>query len=114
MLAPPLYLFLLLIPVFLGSIILTFYIAKILIERVIYKEQALVFEGDLGEYLKVFFFGMILTIITVAIYAPWWIRNMLQYFSSNTKRQGETCSCSQPEIPGLRWACDRICPPSDQ
>ena len=43
------------------------------------------FRGDLGEFLGIYFVGLILTIFTFGIYASWWRVKIMKYLFSNSQ-----------------------------
>lgn len=72
------------IPCLIGLVILAycimFYMTKLLIEGVSYKEKSLVFDGTFGKYLGILLLGTFLTIITLGIYTPWFIRSITRFY----------------------------------
>jgi hypothetical protein len=47
------------------------------------------FDGTIREYLGLNLGGILLSIITVSIYAPWYIRNIVEYLASHTSYKAE-------------------------
>lgn len=76
----PIYFF----PCLIGLVILAycimFYMTKLLIEGVAYKGKSLVFDGTFGKYLGILLLGAFLTIITLGIYTPWFIRSITRFY----------------------------------
>jgi uncharacterized membrane protein YjgN (DUF898 family) len=66
------------------ALLLTFYLSKIMIENVAYKEKAIVFNGSFGTYLGKVVLGLFLTFITLGIYGAWFITNMHRFFLNNS------------------------------
>lgn len=86
---PPLLFFLLLLLIIVGAFILTFYIAKLAIEGIVYKDKAMVFNGGFGEYIGTVLLGGFLSIITLGVYASWFIRNMQRFFINNSSHDSQ-------------------------
>jgi uncharacterized membrane protein YjgN (DUF898 family) len=61
-----------------------FFFTKLAIGAIQFKEKSFVFGGELGEFLKVLIPGFLLTIITIGIYSPWYMRNLLEFYSEKT------------------------------
>lgn len=64
--------------------LIVFYIAKLVIDSVSYKDQALQFGGSFGEYVGKVLLGFFLSIITLGIYFPWFIQSVMSFFIDNT------------------------------
>jgi uncharacterized membrane protein YjgN (DUF898 family) len=63
---------------------LMYYIYKLSIENIEYKDQTLVFEGNFGRFFGLFLPGFILSITTLGIYIPWFIKKMQSFFVNNS------------------------------
>lgn len=61
-----------------------YFIAKLTIEAVEFKEKSLAFIGKFGEFLLVLVPGFLLTILTIGIYGPWYMTKLYNYFAKNT------------------------------
>jgi len=61
-----------------------FYMVKLTIEGVEYKGSSFVFEGTFGRFMGKFIPGILLTIITLGIYFPWFITSIRKFFVDNT------------------------------
>ena len=61
-----------------------FYIAKMFIEGMEYKEEKFLFSGTFGQYLGILIPGFLLSIVTLGIYTPWLAAKILRFYSSNT------------------------------
>lgn len=61
-----------------------FFIAKMSIENIEFKEKTFLFKGKFGEFFGVFILGLFLSIITIGIYSPWFVKNMYNYFAKNS------------------------------
>ena len=77
---PSLVFFPLLLVLIIVAFIVSFYIVKMTIENVVYKEKTLVFNGSLGKYTGKVLLGLFLSIITFGIYMPWFIRDIHGYY----------------------------------
>lgn len=79
---------LLILPFFLLMIIIVFtiffVITRLIIKNIAYKEKNVVFSGSFGEYLGLILLGIILSIITIGIYIPWFIRNIHRFLIKNS------------------------------
>ncbi len=73
---------------FLSMFFILFYLTKLIIENIEYKEQTFEFAGEFGQYLGIFFLGFFLTVITLGIYAPWFIRKMQKFYVDNSSYNG--------------------------
>jgi len=69
---------------------LTFFIAKMSIESSEYKSKAFEFNGRFGEFAGMFFLGLFLSIITIGIYSPWFIKKMYNFFAKNSSHESNT------------------------
>ncbi len=78
--ALPLYFY----PCLMGLLLLVysiiFYMVKLLIEGVAYKDKSIVFDGTFGKYLGILLLGTLLSIITLGIYIPWFIRSIVRFY----------------------------------
>lgn len=81
---PPLVLFPTLFVLCVVAFIFTFYITKLIIENIQYKEENLRFEGEFGKFARTVLWGILLTIITLGIYGPWFIRKIQCFFVNNS------------------------------
>lgn len=61
-----------------------FFLAKLAIEGVEFKEKSLTFIGKFGDYMYVLLSGFLLSIITLGIYSPWFMAKMINFFAKNT------------------------------
>lgn len=61
-----------------------FYLIKMAINNTEFKGKVLEFKGQIGEFISVFLFGLLLTIITFGIYSPWFITDVYKFFTKNT------------------------------
>lgn len=86
--------FIILIPVLLVfyfvMFAISFYIYKLHIVNIVYKEQQFVFNGTLGQFIITLLLGILLSIITLGIYTPWFVRKMSQFFVNNSSYHSES------------------------
>ena len=64
-----------------------FYMVKMTIEGIEYKENHFVFDGTFGQYIGKLILGLFLTVITLGIYSPWFITNIHKFFVNNTSHE---------------------------
>lgn len=76
----PLYFFPCLIGLLLVCYAIIYFLKKLLIEGVAYKDKSLVFDGTFGQYLGILLLGSFLSIITLGIYIPWFIRSLARFY----------------------------------
>ena len=69
--------------------VFVFVIAKMTIENTEYKGKSFFFNGKTSEFLGVLIPGFLLTIITIGIYSPWFIKNMYAFFAKKTSYNSE-------------------------
>ena len=60
-----------------------FFMYKMSIEGVEFKEKVFTFGGKFGSFISLFIGNLLLTIITLGIYSPWFMTNMYKFFASN-------------------------------
>lgn len=60
-----------------------FFMYKMTIEGVQFKEKVFTFGGKFGEFITLFIGNLLLTIITLGIYSPWFMTNMYKFFARN-------------------------------
>ena len=88
---PPIIL-LLIIPLILVAMVWTFYFIKLMVQNISLKETTIQCDYKLGKYLGVVFTGIFLSIITVGIYLPWFMRNMQRFFIDNSSYKDKNFS----------------------
>jgi len=64
--------------------IISFYFAKKFIQNIAVKEITIQCDYSFAEYLSICFLGSFLTIITIGIYYPWFLRNIYRFFIDNS------------------------------
>lgn len=62
----------------------TFFLLKMIIQHVVLNEVAIKCDFKFGEYLEVLGKGILLSMITLFIYAPWFMRDMNRFFINNS------------------------------
>ncbi len=88
--APDMSFFLWPVALFFVSFILTFYIVRLLIEGIVYNNKSIAFNGTFGEYMVKVLLGFFLSIITLGIYIPWFIKDITGFFVDNSSYDSET------------------------
>jgi uncharacterized membrane protein YjgN (DUF898 family) len=68
-------------------LILSLFILKQSIDSVEFKAERIKFSGDIGEYLGIVIKGVLLTIITLGIYSPWFQRDLQRFYIGRTSYQ---------------------------
>ncbi len=63
---------------------LTFFMAKLTIENVSFKNQSIVYHGTFGKYIGTILLGFFLSIVTLGVYSPWFIRDIHRFFVNNS------------------------------
>jgi len=63
---------------------ISFFIAKMSIENTEFKLKNFEFGGRFGEFIGIIILGFFLTIITLGIYSPWFIKKVYDFFSENS------------------------------
>jgi len=66
-----------------------FFIYKMTIEGVEFKEKVIAFGGKFSEFMLLFIGNLLLTIITLGIYAPWFMTTMYKFFARNATYNGQ-------------------------
>ncbi len=66
-----------------------FFIAKLSIKSIQYKEESFSFAGTFGEFLSVYIPGFLLSIITIGIYSPWFTANIMKFFAQKTSYKSD-------------------------
>ena len=83
--AKPSYtLFLLFIPLFLAAMVWTIYFFKLVLENIGLKESNIQCSFNIWKFIGLICLGMFLTIITLGIYLPWFIRDLQRFFAENS------------------------------
>jgi uncharacterized membrane protein YjgN (DUF898 family) len=75
--------------VFIAIFFLYFYILKMLIQGIGYKDKRLVFQGTPLNFLGTILLGIILSAFTLGIYLAWFTRDIVRFFVNNTSYDSE-------------------------
>lgn len=82
-----------LIPILLVLVIIfiafVFFMNRLIINGIEYKEKHLDFDGKFGEFLGILLLGILLSIITMGIYLPWFNTRLQKFFIGKTSLNGE-------------------------
>jgi len=70
--------------------IILFFIAKLAIEAIEFKEKSLSFAGKINGYLSVLVPGFLLSLITLGIYSPWFMVKMINFFAKNSSYESDS------------------------
>jgi uncharacterized membrane protein YjgN (DUF898 family) len=62
-----------------------FFIYKMTIDGLEFREKVFTFEGKFSNFISLFIGNLLLTIITLGIYSPWFVANMYKFFAINAK-----------------------------
>ncbi len=60
-----------------------------LIEAVSFKGEKFSWDGSFGSFMSMNIKGVLLSVITLGIYSPWYLKNIIKFFSVNTKYPGK-------------------------
>lgn len=67
------------------ALFIEFYFYKFFITGIQYKEKNVEFSGTFGEFVGIILLNVLLTVITLGIYYPWFIKNLMSFFTNNSK-----------------------------
>ncbi len=84
---PPVGIFVLLFLIVLLAYFVMFYLIKMTIENLEYRGIKVAFSGSFAKFIGTVLLGILLTIITVGIYAAWFIRDLERFFVNNSSYQ---------------------------
>ena len=62
------------------AFIFTYFMVKLVVQSVEYKDAKIICDYHTGKYIGIIITGLVLTIVTIGIYIPWFIRNMNRFF----------------------------------
>ena len=62
-----------------------FFIFKMTIDGIEYKERTFAFVGKFGQFISLFISNFLLTVITLGIYGPWFYTKMYRFLAKNSK-----------------------------
>lgn len=65
-------------------VLVSFFIYKMAVTSLSYKNEALMFDGNYKKYIKLNVIGFLLSCVTLGIYSCWWMKNLAQFYSDST------------------------------
>lgn len=71
-------------------LILAIYILKLVIGNVEYDDEKFNFSGEASEYVRLVFKGILLSIVTIGIYLPFFQRELMAFYIGKTSYRNET------------------------
>ncbi len=80
----PLFFFPLIFLLLIVAFAIAFYIIKLTIENIAFKDKSIVFNGSFGKFIGTLLLGYFLSIITLGIYIPWFIKDLHRFFIDNS------------------------------
>ena len=89
---PSYALFLLFIPLLLAAMVWTIYFFKLVLENIGLKETNIQCIFNIWKFIGLICLGMFLTIITLGIYSPWFIRDLQRFTAENSSWRGRNFS----------------------
>lgn len=72
-----------------ASIIITLYMVKISVEGVTYEGENMKFDLKIGKFIGLIVKGYLLSIITIGIYLPWFIKEVYAFFMAHSSYKSE-------------------------
>lgn len=81
--------FLFLLEIVLMAIFISYFFRKISIENIAFKGVSSKFNGTFGSYVGKVLLGIFLSIITLGIYSPWFIKSLETFYAENTTYDGK-------------------------
>jgi len=88
--SPSVMIFIFLVFLILVAYLISFYLAKIMIEHFLYKEKSISFTGKFGKFVGLILGGLLLSIITLGVYLAWFIRSIYSFFVNNSAYENES------------------------
>ena len=82
--------FIFLVFLILVAYLISFYLAKIVIEHLLYKDRSITFTGKFGKFVGLILGGLLLSIITLGVYLAWFIRSIYRFFVNNSAYENES------------------------
>jgi uncharacterized membrane protein YjgN (DUF898 family) len=61
-----------------------YYMVKLVVQNIEYKGEKLLCNYHLGKYIGIIISGLLLSIVTVGLYLPWFIKNIHRFFTNGT------------------------------
>jgi len=76
--------FLLIMVLVVFAIIWTVYFVKLILQGISLKQSNIRCDYNIGKYIGIVFLGMLLSIITLGIYSPWFVKNLQSFYVDNS------------------------------
>ncbi len=89
---PSYSLLLLFIPLILAAMVWTIYFFKLVLENIGLKETTIQCSFNIWKFIGLICLGMFLSIITLGIYSPWFIRDLQRFTAENSSWRGSNFS----------------------
>jgi uncharacterized membrane protein YjgN (DUF898 family) len=70
------------------AMIFTIIFLRILAPKLSYEGESFAFQGKIGEYVWLNIVGILLSIITIGVFLPWYMRRVTDYLASKTSWRG--------------------------
>jgi|WetSurMetagenome_2_1015567.scaffolds.fasta_scaffold00841_9 hypothetical protein len=67
-----------------------YFIIRLSIEGISFKQKNIVFNSSFGKFLGVYLPGILLSVITLGVYYPWFFKSMNKYFVNNSSFGSES------------------------
>lgn len=74
--------------IIIAAFLISFYIIKVSIENIYYQNSSIKFEGKFDDFLGVVLLGFIFSLLTLTIYAAWFVKNLVKFFANNSAVNG--------------------------
>lgn len=71
------------------ALALYFYFIRLFLESLEFKEVSLSFRGSFGEYFGKNLLGIVLTVITLGVYSPWFVADLCRFFAGKTSYESD-------------------------
>lgn len=84
------FIFPLIILLMLVAFFISFYLVKLMIENITYKDKSVTFNGKFSKFVGLIIGGFLLSIITLGIYLAWFIRDLHRFFINNSVYENES------------------------
>lgn len=94
-----------------STLFMSFKIAEYLINSVSLGETSFAFSGNFGSYVGLIVKGILLSSITLGIYSPWFMKNLVSFFTDNTTCGDKTISFESTGGKLLKYILLGMCVP---
>jgi len=71
-----------------AQVLYIFYVCKYSINAFSYRDKNILCTASFGEFIKIWTIGLVLSILTIGIYYPWFIKNCIAYMSRKISING--------------------------